>query len=146
MLNQILLTYEQFGYKFLVFIGNEHTETERKYIRELLSYKIEGLIILSHTIPSEELAALNIPIVTIEREDKYVSSINTDNYMGGIQAASLLFKHGCEVLLHINTPTEPEVPAYGRIQGFLDICRKKICSIRFFSENLDIPIRIYGLI
>ena len=24
MLNRILLTYEQFGYKFLVFIGNEN--------------------------------------------------------------------------------------------------------------------------
>ena len=65
MLNQILLTYEKFGYKFLVFIGNEHEETERQYIEELLAYKIEGLIILSHTIPSKELADLNIPIVTI---------------------------------------------------------------------------------
>ena len=27
MLNQILQTYEQFGYKFLVFVGNEHADT-----------------------------------------------------------------------------------------------------------------------
>ena len=47
------------------------------------------MIILSHTIPSEELASYHIPIVTIEREDKYVCSVNTDNYMGGIQATSL---------------------------------------------------------
>ena len=53
MLNKILSTYEQFGYKFLVFIGNENGETERRYIKELLAYKIEGLIILSHTIPSK---------------------------------------------------------------------------------------------
>src|SRR5699024_8699446 len=85
MLNKILLTYEKFGYKFLVFIGNEREETERHYIQELMAYKIEGLIILSFTIPSKELADLQIPIVTIEREDKYVSSVNTDNYMGGIQ-------------------------------------------------------------
>ena len=51
MLDKILSTYEQFGYKFLVFIGNEKEETERRYIRELLAYKIEGLIVLSHTIP-----------------------------------------------------------------------------------------------
>ncbi len=60
MLDKILSTYEQFGYKFLVFIGNEKEETERRYIKELLAYKIEGLIVLSHTIPSEELAALEI--------------------------------------------------------------------------------------
>lgn len=83
MLNQILQTYEQFRYKFLVFIGNGHADTERQYIQELLAYKIEGLILLSNIIPSRELADLHIPIVTIEREDQYVCSVNTDNYMGG---------------------------------------------------------------
>lgn len=125
MLNQILSTYETFGYKFLVFVGNGQEETERRYIQELLAYKIEGLVILSHAIPSAELAALDIPIVTIEREDKYVCSVNTDNYMGGYQATELLASRGCDVLIHINyinSPANPEVPAYGRVQGFLDFC------------------------
>ena len=56
------------------------------------------MIILSHTIPSIELASYNIPIVTIEREDQYVSSVNTDNYMGGVQATSLLAKTGACLL------------------------------------------------
>lgn len=127
MLNQILATYETFGYKFLVFVGNGQEETERRYIRELLAYKIEGLIILSHTIPSLELSRLGIPIVTIEREDKYVCSVNTDNYMGGAQAAGLLAVHSCDILIHINyinSPSDPEVPAYGRMEGFLDFCKE----------------------
>lgn len=125
MLTQILLTYEQFGYKFLVFIGNGDKDTERQYIDELLAYKIEGLIILSFTIPSRELADLQIPIVTVEREDKYTSSVNTDNYMGGIQAASLLAKHNCDILLHLTAQIPPEVPSYGRIRGFLDLCEER---------------------
>ena len=136
ILNQILLTYEKFGYKFLVFIGNEHEETERQYIEELLAYKIEGLIILSHTIPSKELADLNLPIVTIEREDQYVCSVNTDNHMGGIQAASLLTRHNCDILIHINSPTSPDVPAYGRITGFLDICEEKHLNHRIIYREL----------
>lgn len=124
MLNQILSTYEEFGYKFLVFASNEQEDTERRYIRELLAYKIEGLIILSHTIPSSELSALPIPIVTIEREDRHVCSVNTDNYDGGRQAAALLANHNCDILLHINAPASPEIPAYGRIQGFLDYCEE----------------------
>lgn len=122
VLNQILATYEDFGYKFLVFVGNDQEDTERRYIQELLAYKIEGLIILSHTIPSKELSGLGIPIVTIEREDKYVCSVNTDNYMGGYQAASLLASHQCDIIIHINSPTAPELPTYGRIQGFVDFC------------------------
>ena len=124
VLNQILKTYETFGYKFLVFTGDDQETNERKYIQELLSYKIEGMISLSHTIPSRELASYNIPIVTIEREDQYVSSVNTDNYMGGVQATSLLAKTGADVLIHINAEFSSQIPSYGRIKGFTDICKE----------------------
>lgn len=136
MLNQILLTYKQFGYKFLVFIGNGEEETERQYIKELLAYKIEGLINLSFAISSKELADLQIPVVTIEREDKYVCSVNTDNYMGGVQATSLLAKHNCDILIHINTHTSPDIPSYGRIKGFLDICKEKQLNHRIIYKIL----------
>lgn len=125
MLSRILSSYEKYGYKFLVFTGTDHKESERKYLQELLAYKIEGMIILSHTIPSKELASYNIPIVTIEREDKYVSSVNTDNYMGAVQATSLLIKNNCDVLIHINSDFSHDIPSYGRIKGFLDICEEK---------------------
>lgn len=136
MLNQILLTYEHFGYKFLVFIGNDQEATERKYIQELLAYNIEGLIVLSYTLSSKELADLQIPVVTIEREDQHVCSVNTDNYMGGVQATSLLAKHNCDILIHINSPISPEIPAYGRIQGFLDICEEKHLKHRIIYKTL----------
>lgn len=138
ILDKILSTYEQFGYKFLVFIGNENEETERSYIQELLAYKIEGMIILSHTIPSKELAELNIPIVTIEREDDYVCSVNTDNYLGGYQATSLLAKHDCDVLIHINTPSDPQIPAYKRIQGFIDFCEEHHIDNRIIIQELGL--------
>ena len=115
---------DTYGYKFLVFTGNDHEATERKYIQELLSYKIEGMIILSHTIPSRELASYNLPIVTIEREDQFVSSVNTDNYMGAVQATSLLAKTGADILIHINAELSPQIPSYGRIKGFSDICEE----------------------
>lgn len=125
MLNQILSTYETFGYKFLVFVGTGSEETERKYLQELLAYKIEGLIVLSHTISSKELASYHIPIVTIEREDQFVNSINTDNYMGAIQATSLLIKNNCDILIHVNSNVSENIPAYGRIKGFCDICSQQ---------------------
>lgn len=136
MLNHILSTYEQFGYKFLVFIGNENEETERRYIQELMAYKIEGLIIMSHTIPSKELADLQLPVVTIEREDQYVSSVNTDNYMGGYQATELLSQHNCDVLIHINSQTPESTPAHKRIQGFLDFCAENQLKHQVFLQEM----------
>ena len=136
MLNQLLATYEKFGYKFIVFTGTGAEETERKYLQELLSYKIEGLIVLSHTISSKELSSYNIPVVTIEREDKYVNSINTDNYMGAVQATSLLIKNNCDILIHINSHVKQEIPAYNRIKGFTDICKEYNMKYRLFLEDL----------
>lgn len=124
MLNQLLDTYESFGYKFLVFAGNAKANIERRYIEELLAYNIEGMIILSPTISSRELASYNIPVVGIEREDQYISSVNTDNYMGGVQAASLLQEIQCDVLIHVNADIPDSIPSSGRIHGFVDICEK----------------------
>ena len=124
MLNQILSTYEKYGYKFLVFAGNEKADVERKYIEELMAYNIEGMIVLSPTIPSEELASYHVPVVGIEREDQYISSVNTDNYMGGVQAASLLRKSGCDILIHVNGNIPDSAPASGRIRGVVDVCEE----------------------
>ena len=124
MLNQILATYETYGYKFLVFTGNAKADVERKYIEELLAYNIEGMIILSPTIPSEELASYHIPVVGIEREDQKICSVSTDNYLGGVQAASLLKESCCDILIHVNADIPDTSPASGRIHGFIDTCRK----------------------
>jgi LacI family sucrose operon transcriptional repressor len=124
VLEGILNTYNTYGYKFIVFSGSEDGDTERRYIEELLAYRIEGLIVLSHTMPSAELASFNIPIVSVEREDRYIHSVNTDNYMGGTQAAALLYKNDCDVLMHINPVIDPTVPGCKRITGFVDICRE----------------------
>lgn len=136
ILNRILSTYETFGYKFLVFIGNDNEEIERRYIQELLAYKIEGMIILSHTISSKELASYQIPIVTIEREDKHVCSVNTDNYMGAYQAANLLAQHQCDICIHINTARNPDIPAYGRIRGFRDYCEEHLLLYDLMIQEL----------
>lgn len=136
MLNQILATYETYGYKFLVFAGDEKKDIEKKYIEELLAYNIEGMIVLSPTLPSQELAQYNIPIVAIEREDACICSVNTDNFMGGIQATSLLQKSGCDVLIHINSHITDIVPAHGRIRGFLEVCQNSRTPYELILDNL----------
>ncbi len=133
---KIIKTYDEFGYKFIIFSGSDKEESERKYIEELLTYKIEGLIVLSHTLPSMDLASYGIPVVAIEREDRFISSVSTDNYMGGIQATSLLYKRDCNVLINLISQTKPDVPAYGRVQSFLDTCREHMLDYRIMEFSL----------
>lgn len=122
MLNELLTSYSDYNYKFMVFISNNEKETEENYIQELLAYKIEGLIVLSHTLSSEQLASYNIPIVAIERESEHICGVTTDNYMGAVQATSLLIKNNCDILIHINAFFPEYIPSYGRIRGFQDVC------------------------
>ena len=122
MLNQILSSYSDYHYKFLVFVNSDKKELEQQYLDELMAYKIEGLIVLSHTFPSEELASYHIPVVAIEREAEHICSVDTDNYMGAVQAATLLIRNQCEILIHVNVPVPKQVPAYNRIRGFEDTC------------------------
>ncbi len=142
MLNQILTTFKNFHYKFLVFVSNDRKETEKQYIEELMAYKVEGLIVMSHVLSSEELASYNIPIVGIEREDLHISSVNTDNFMGAVQATSLLIRNNCDVLLHINDVPEPDsTPAHRRIDGFKSTCKEQganyECIFAHFGNNYE---------
>ena len=136
ILSCILQTYKEYGYKFLVYIGDDQEEVEQRYVQELLSYQVEGLIVLSYTIPSKELAALPIPVVVIEREDEYLDSVNTDNYMGAVQATSLLAKHDCDVFIHINTPVPQDIPAHDRIRGFQDFCAEHALTHQIYLREM----------
>ncbi len=101
-----------------------------------MAYKIEGLIVLSNTISSEELASYKLPVVTIERECDHVCSVSTDNYLGGVQATSLLIRNKCDVILHINSIFPDTLPTYGRIRGFEDICNEHHVVHELIQRNL----------
>ena len=111
------------NYKLFVFSGDNEDEKEKEYIQQLLTYNIEGLLVLSHTLTSDYYASLNIPVVSIEREDNFISSVNTDNLMGGIQATSLLYRNKCDIYIFIDTVSRPGTPSIQRFEGFKEICR-----------------------
>ncbi|MBR4446541.1 MAG: LacI family DNA-binding transcriptional regulator [Solobacterium sp.] len=136
LLEKILLAGEEHGYKFIVFSSQEDRETEHTYLSELMAYKVEGLIMVSHVTPSVELAKLGIPVVTIEREDKYVNSVNANNYQGGLAASQHLAETGCEVLIHINGDLSTASPAFGRIRGFRETVQKTGLASREYLQRL----------
>lgn len=136
ILNQLINTYSKYNYKFLVFVANHDGNEEMNYINELMAYQIEGLIILSHSIDSKTLSNLNVPIVSIEREDKYISSVNSDNYNGSLMATNLLINNKCDILIHINSAGNKDIPAYKRTQAFIDTCENNNIKYKYYSDKL----------
>ena len=136
ILNNIIDTYSKYNYKFLVFLGNSDPNEEIKYIKELMAYKIEALIILSHSISSHQLKEFNIPIVAIEREDNYISSVNSDNYSGAEKATKLLIENNCDILIHINGKINGNTPAYKRIEAFKETCQRNNQDFKIYMSDI----------
>ena len=91
----------------------------------------------SHTLSSKQLSSYQIPIVAIEREAEYISSVTTDNYMGALQATTLLIRDKCDILIHINVNVEKAVPAYDRIRAFKETCEE-------YQVPYDIDLSVSG--
>jgi len=125
VLHQLLGTYDTYGYKFIVFEEASDFDREEKYVDELLSYNVEGMVVLSHGLSSLQLASCGVPVVAIEREDKYISSVNTDNLMGGVQATSVLYKCGCDSFFFIDSAPTHITPSADRRRGFNIACSEK---------------------
>ena len=138
LLSSILDTTENHNYKFMIFPEKESIASEQELLNELMAYNVEGLLVISRTIPSSSLANLPIPVVTIEREDQYVNSVNTDNYLGGLLATQALIDCGCETVFHINNPLKKNNPGYGRIRGYEKVVKDNAINHKeFIIETND---------
>lgn len=81
-----------------------------KTLRQLLQYRIAGVILTSGTPPIElakEYLRLRIPVVMINREPvlEGVDVVNSDNRQGGTLAAQVLRDAGAHDLIVLNVPT-----------------------------------------
>lgn len=132
----LLNTYERFGYKFLIFRGSRDAEAERRILKELLAYQVDGLVVISHTLPSMELASLGVPVVVIDREDFHVDSVSTNSYAGGVMATELLARCGCDVHIHVNSVIDKNSPSYGRLRGFEDTCSRLGLRSDFYEIDM----------
>ena len=61
--------------------------------------------------------------LTLKNQQIISDALDKLNYQEN-KVASLLAKTGADILIHINAEFSPQVPSYGRIKGFSDICEE----------------------
>ena len=118
LLNQLVKYGKEKGYSFIIYTSNNSKEEEMHLIQNLISYRIKSLILLSHLLSPQEIEALPVPVISIERAGGNFKQINNDNFTGGKLAADLLIRNGCEVFIHINNDFREDWPSFKRILGF----------------------------
>jgi DNA-binding LacI/PurR family transcriptional regulator len=86
------------GYQVLLFTGFQEREADPGMM-QILQYQVDGLILASTTLSSElaeQCAAAGVPIVLFNRttDRAAVSSVTSDNRLGGERAADFLLAAG----------------------------------------------------
>lgn len=118
LLNQLVRQGKEKDYSMIVYTSRTSQEEELSLIQSLASYRVKGLILLSHVLPSDILETLPMPVVSVERPGGNFRQINNDNFTGGKLAGELLIRNGCEVFIHINNGYHEDWPSFKRIVGF----------------------------
>lgn len=118
LLNQLIKRGKEKGYNFIVYTSKDSKEEELQLIQNLISYRIKGLILLSHLLSPQDIESLPVPVISIERTGGNYKQINNDNFTGGKLAAIRLIQNGCEVFLHVNNDFQEDWPSFKRILGF----------------------------
>ena len=132
LLNQLIKYGKEKGYNLIVYTSNDSREEELQLIQNLISYRIKGLILLSHLLSAQDIENLPVPVISIERVGGNFKQINNDNFTGGKLAANLLIRNNCEVFIHINNDFREDWPSFKRILGF-EYEVKDLCYERFMK-------------
>lgn len=123
------------GYKLMIFNSKDDIELEKKYLNVLNQYNVDGLILVANTKSAKEYIKLGIPILTIDHIiDKDISSITSDNVLGGELAARKLVESGCQKIIHFRGPSDL-ITVVDRARGFYQVIDEN--NIDCYSFDLD---------
>jgi len=94
------------GYHVLVFISSIGSENVDRIAQEILDYQVDGIVLASVSMSSDLAArchATGVPIVLFNRtqDDRQLSSVTTDNRVGGRKIAELLVSLGHRKIAYI---------------------------------------------
>ncbi len=138
LLHQLIEQGKKYEYHFLVHLAQKTKEEEYEMIKNIVSYRPKGIVLLSHILPSEMVEKIPVPVISVEREGGNFKQINNDNFRGGQLAGELFLKNKCEVFVHINSGGSAEMPAYKRIIGYESTVKHKPYE-SFVRTSLEAP-------
>jgi len=112
-------------YKILLCNSQLDNKKELDYISMLKASQVDGIIMGSHTLDTEEFTSINLPLVTLDRQlSDSIPYVSADHYKGGVLATKLLIRKGCRKIAHISGNLKLHLLAKTRYDGFMDTVTK----------------------
>lgn len=110
------------GYKVIICNSQKDPEKEREYLEMLAANQVDGIISSSHNLGIQDYQRVEAPIVSFDRNlAPDITVISSDNFAGGITAATTLKRAGCQKIMMITGSDNSDSPTGLRRQGFQSI-------------------------
>ena len=124
------------GYTVMLCNSINDSDKERYFIRMLQEKRVDGLIMGSHNLDTQDYAMVKNPIITFERYiNNQIPYVTCDNYTGGILATQHLVDKGCKHLLFISGNLKLEIYANQRLNAFKHICEQAEVTYEVVSRE-----------
>ncbi len=160
VLQQLSQGLQTDGYHVLLFVSDQ--EDGDDLVRELLQYRVDGIILGATTLSSalaRRCAEANIPVVLFNRvmaDATPVHSVRSDNHFGGRTLARLLAEQGHRRIAYLagredaSTNLERErgfleglaeagLPLFARGVGDYDMARAREATLKMFADPAHRP-------
>ncbi|MGL4981983.1 MAG: LacI family DNA-binding transcriptional regulator [Treponemataceae bacterium] len=109
----------QNSYKLMICNTNGKTNKERDYITMLRQSKVDGIIIGSHALNTDEYNKITLPIVSFDMAlSPNILLINSDHQQGGLLAAQELIKSKCKNVIQFTGNAKVATPSLQRYTTF----------------------------
>ncbi|WP_163580875.1 LacI family DNA-binding transcriptional regulator [Gracilibacillus saliphilus] len=118
----VALTY---GYTVVICNTDEDIRKEAQYLEALQQKYIDGLILTTNQLSTDNYENLGIPLVALDRQfSNRVPTVSSKNYEGARKATEYLIDNGSEFIAHIRGPYRVK-PADDRYRGFKDVVEEQ---------------------
>ncbi len=141
MIDEIEQVLEKNEYYLILISAQNSPQKEKLYLDKVRKTRVDGLLVLSGTVDIsdnmiQELSQDNMPMVLIARRDTYqsISSVDTDESVGGFLATEHLIDLGHRDIMHI-TPPCPRLDAEDRLRGYRRAMQKHGLGIKCWIEK-----------
>ncbi|AZU59957.1 LacI family DNA-binding transcriptional regulator [Neobacillus mesonae] len=124
-------TAAKLGYTVILCNSDGKIQKEQHYMDVLMQKYVDGIILSSDTLSDEQIKALHIPVVSIDREiSKDIPTIVVENKKGAKLATQFLQQKGRKRIAHIRGPVHI-VNANERCEGYQEV----VGNEQWFNES-----------
>ena len=124
LLNQLIKYGKEKGYNLIVYTSNDSREEELQLIQNLISYRIKGLILLSHLLSAQDIE--NFTVVTYQK------------ICGKFATSKVIIVNLLKITADTFNGDNRDWPSFKRILGF-EYEVKDLCYERFIENDLTDP-------